>query len=101
MKKSELIAYVAQAEDLPLQVAHQVVETMFGQMKEQLINGKRVELRGFGSFRTREYRPYLGRNPKTGESVPVSGKRLVLFKMGKKLIERINGGHPQKRSVKG
>ena len=97
MKKSELIAYLAHAEDLPLHVAHEVVEIIFREMREELDADRRVELRGFGTFRSKVYEPYTGRNPKTGESVAVPGKRLVLFKMGKKLIERINNGHPQRR----
>ncbi len=97
MKKSDLIAYVAQREEIPLQVAHDVVEIIFNSMKDSLLEGGRVELRGFGSLRVKHYDAYVGRNPKTGEAVPVPEKRLVLFKMGKELIELLNDGHPQQK----
>jgi integration host factor subunit beta len=51
-----------------------------------------VEVRGFGSFTVRQYRPYDGRNPKTGESVHVASKRLPFFKAGKELREMVGGG---------
>ena len=52
-------------------------------MKQALVNGERIEIRGFGSFSIREYDGYDGRNPKTGEKVKVAPKRLPFFKVGK------------------
>ena len=97
MKKSELINYLALKQDIPVQVAHKVVDVVFDSMVQALEKGNRVELRGFGSFRVKHYEGYTGRNPKTGESVAVPPKNLVLFKMGKELIEKINQGHPQRK----
>lgn len=97
MKKSELINYLALKQDIPVQEAHRVVEVIFESMAQALEQGKRVELRGFGSFRVKRYDGYTGRNPKTGEAVAVPPKSLVLFKMGKELIEKINQGHPQRK----
>ena len=96
MKKSDIIAYVAEKEELPVSVAHAVVNLIFLSMAERLMEGGRIELRGFGSFRVRRYESYVGRNPKTGESVAVPQKRLAMFKMGKELVETMNDGHPQR-----
>jgi integration host factor subunit beta len=59
-------------------------------MKEALKNGNRVEIRGFGSFKIKEYKGYQGRNPKTGEKVEVKPKSLPFFRAGKDLREYIN-----------
>ena len=55
-----------------------------------LKKGDRIEIRGFGSFVMRNYDAYTGRNPKTGKSIPVSPKKLPLFKVGKELREKVN-----------
>ncbi|MEO5350464.1 MAG: HU family DNA-binding protein [Magnetococcus sp. YQC-3] len=52
--------------------------------------GRRVELRGFASFGLKERQPRTGRNPKTGESVAVEAKRVLFFKTGKELRERVD-----------
>lgn len=100
MKKSDLIAHVAQEEALPIQDAHRIVETVFDVIRSALAEGRRVELRGFGSFRVKRYGAYKGRNPKTGEPVAVAAKTLVLYKMGKELIELVNDGHPQRKGAR-
>ncbi len=68
-----------------------IVNMVFEEMKEALLEGDRIEIRGFGSFRIKEYDGRAGRNPKTGESVEVPPKRLPHFKVGKELCDRING----------
>ena len=67
-----------------------LVDTFFDTMGEGLAEGHRIEIRGFGSFKIKEYQPYKGRNPKTGKSVQVQGKRLPHFKMGVELKHRLN-----------
>ena len=67
-----------------------VVNTFFDAMKKSLLSGERIEIRGFGSFKIKEYEGYAGRNPKTGESVVVASKRLPFFRAGKELKEFIN-----------
>ncbi|MBW1827072.1 MAG: HU family DNA-binding protein [Deltaproteobacteria bacterium] len=52
--------------------------------------GDRVEIRGFGSFSVKSYKPYVGRNPKTGEKINVTSKRLPFFKVGKELKEMVD-----------
>ncbi len=90
MNKSELIRTLAEETDLPFEDASLVVNTFFDAMKESLIAGERIEIRGFGSFKIKEYEGYAGRNPKTGESVDVVPKRLPFFRAGQELKEFIN-----------
>ena len=85
MTKSQLTATLATHRRLPLYKAEVVVDNVFAAMAEALGEGDRIEVRGFGSFVIREYRPYTGRNPKTGESIAVKPKKLPYFKAGKEL----------------
>lgn len=85
MNKSELIIALAKKENLTKQKAEEVINTIFDTMSEALLAGERIEIRGFGSFIVREYGSYTGRNPKTGESISVSPKKLPFFKVGKEL----------------
>ena len=70
--------------------AKKVVNLFFGQMAEALARGDRVEIRGLFSFRVKDYKAYTGRNPKTGEKVPIAPKRLPFFKAGKELKVRVD-----------
>ena len=87
MTKAELVEEVARASELNKRDAEVIVETVFGSIIGALHKGEKVELRGFGSFRTRERGPRRGRNPKTGEPVDVPAKRVPYFKPGKELKE--------------
>lgn len=89
MNKSELIDALAYEAGYHRKVAEFVVNAVFGAMTEALAQGEGVEIRGFGSFTVREYRPYTGRNPKSGERIAVAAKRLPFFKVGKELRERV------------
>jgi len=88
MNKSQLIEALAKEENLALKKAEEVVNTVFGDMEKALIRGERVEIRGLGSFKVKNYEGYKGRNPKTGEVIEVSPKKLPFFKVGKELKER-------------
>ena len=90
MNKSELIQALAEKSGISPELARNVVETMIDMMKQQLMDGGRIEIRGFGSFEMREYDGYRGRNPKTGESVEVKPKRTPFFKCGKNLMDLVN-----------
>lgn len=90
MNKCELIKALADETNLPSDDASLVVNTFFNTMKKSLLAGERIEIRGFGSFKIKEYQGYAGRNPKTGESVTVASKRLPFFRAGKELKEFIN-----------
>jgi len=87
MTKAELVEEVARAAELNKRDAEVIVETVFDSIISALHKGEKVELRGFGSFRTRERGPRRGRNPKTGEPVDVPAKRVPYFKPGKELKE--------------
>ena len=80
MTKSELIDKFAREADISRQRAAAVVDSFFSSLSEALGEGERVELRTFGNFSVRHYKAYVGRNPKTGESVYVPEKRLPYFK---------------------
>lgn len=90
MNKSQLIEALAKKENIHTRKAEEVVNTVFGDMEKALINGERVEIRGFGSFKVKQYDAYKGRNPKTGEVIKVARKRLPFFKVGKELKERVD-----------
>jgi integration host factor subunit beta len=92
MTKAELVEEVARAAELNKRDAEVIVETVFDSIIGALNNGQKVELRGFGSFRTRERGPRRGRNPKTGEPVDVPAKRVPYFKPGKELKEFFTEG---------
>jgi integration host factor subunit beta len=69
-----------------------VVDIIFGEIAGALERGDRVELRGFGAFSVRSREPRVGRNPRTGATVPVDAKAVPFFKAGKELRARLNGG---------
>lgn len=92
MTKSELIQRLAERNPhLFLRDVEKIVDTFFDEITAALARGDRVELRGFGAFSVKEREARTGRNPRTGESVQVSAKRLPFFKTGKALRERLNG----------
>ena len=90
MNRSELVESVAKESHLPKKLAETAVSTVFDSISTAMGTGERVEIRGFGSFTTRTYGSYTGRNPRTGEPVEVPAKRLPFFKVGKQLREMVN-----------
>lgn len=90
MTKSELIERLAQAQDLPRKRAEEAVNCIFETLAASLEDGNRIEIRGFGSFSLKQHRAYVGRNPKTGEEVPVDSKHAIHFKVGKQLREMVD-----------
>jgi integration host factor subunit beta len=90
MTKSELIDAVAARGELTKARAELVVNCVFDTMIEAMRQGEGIEIRGFGSLTVRPYRPYEGRNPRTGAPVEVPAKRLPFFKVGKELRELVN-----------
>jgi integration host factor subunit beta len=91
MNKSDLVKSLAKETNLPMRKAEEIVDMVFNTMATALVDGDRIEVRGFGSFVVKEYKGYTGRNPKTGELITVRGKRLPFFKTGKELKEKVNG----------
>ena len=91
MNKSDLINAVKDEADLSRKDAEKVVETFFNTVTDIITEGERVEIRGFGSFTVKEYKPYVGRNPKTGVQIEVPPKKLPFFKVGKELKDLVDG----------
>lgn len=93
MIRSELVQKLADDnQGLTLQEIERIVDLFFREIIDQLAAGGRVELRGFGAFTTRARDARTGRNPRTGEAVPVTAKRVPYFKPGKEMRERLNEG---------
>ena len=90
MTKSDLIRHVAEEKRISRGRAETLVNQVFDCIVDALRRNERVEVRGIGSFETRRYGAYAGRNPRTGVSVKVKPKRLPFFKAGKGLKDVIN-----------
>ena len=90
MTKSDIVKEIIEKEGLKRTIAEEVVDIIFDSMKEALVEGNKVEIRGFGSFKVKDYEGYEGRNPRTGEIINVPSKKLPFFKVGKDLKERLN-----------
>ena len=90
MNKSQLVEALAKAENLKLKTAEDVVNTVFKQMEKSLVRGSRIEIRGLGTFKIKQYDSYDGRNPKTGKIIRVEGKKLPFFKVGRGLKDRVD-----------
>ncbi len=91
MNKSDLIEKLAKKEKLTDKAATDIVNLVFDGFVNELKNGGRIEIRGFGAFTVREYEAYKGRNPKTGNKVEVKSKKLPFFKVGRELKKRVDG----------
>jgi integration host factor subunit beta len=91
MNKSDLITVLSEKYYLKEKQAMDIVNLMFDGFTNELKNGGRIEIRGFGSFTVREYKTYKGRNPKTGNVVEVKPKKLPFFKVGRELKKRVDG----------
>ena len=92
MTKAELIEMIARKQKhLPSKDVELAVKHLLDIMSDSLAQGQRIEIRGFGSFSLHFRPPRIGRNPKTGEAVALSGKYVPHFKPGKDLRERVNG----------
>ncbi len=92
MNKSDLINAVAEKlKNLTTHDVELIVNNIFDSMKNALSDGDRIEIRGFGSFEVRTRSARKGRNPRTGESVNVSVRKVPFFKVGKELKEMVDG----------
>lgn len=90
MTKADLIEEISRAGDMSRKDSELIVETVFESIIRSLRSGEKIEIRGFGSFRTRERKPRTGRNPKTGARVDVPAKRIPYFKPSKELKDVVN-----------
>src|SRR6202162_4118776 len=92
--KADLVEQVVRVTELPRKESEAVVETIFESIIGALQGGDRIEIRGFGSFRTRQRRGRTGRNPKTGAQGAVPPKRMPFFKPSKERKDHVNSGAP-------
>jgi len=90
LTKADLVEEVVKVTELPRKESETIVETIFEGIIGALQNGDKIEIRGFGSFRTRQRRGRIGRNPKTGAKVEVPPKRIPFFKPSKELKDFVN-----------
>ena len=90
MNKLELISALKDEANISKSEAAKVVQLFFEYMADAMGRGERVEIRGLCSFYVKEYKSYVGRNPKTGEKVTIQPKKLPFFKSGKELKERVD-----------
>jgi len=90
MNKLDLIETLKTEAGLTKNEAAAVVNLFFNEMADALANGDRAEIRGLCSFFVKQYKGYIGRNPKTGEQIKIDLKKLPFFKCGKELKERVD-----------
>jgi integration host factor subunit beta len=90
MTKADLIEEVARVTDVTRRDSEVIVETIFDSVVHSLRAGDKIEIRGFGSFRTRQRNSRVGRNPKTGDRVDVPAKKIPFFKPSKELKDLVN-----------
>jgi len=94
MTKADLVAEVERATELHRKESEVAVETVFESIIAALQSDDKIEIRGFGSFRTRQRRGRTGRNPKTGAKVDVPPKKIPYFKPSKELKDYVNNPRP-------
>ena len=94
MTKADLIDEVSRVIEMTRKDSEVIVEAIFDAVVKSLRNADKIEIRGFGSFRTRQRQARIGRNPKTGARVEVPAKRIPYFKPSKELKDLVNGDDP-------
>jgi integration host factor subunit beta len=99
LTKADLIEEILRITELPRKESETIVETIFDSIIGSLQKGQKIEIRGFGSFRTRERRGRIGRNPKTGAKVEVPAKKIPFFKPSKELKDFVNSAEAQASSA--
>ena len=95
MIKADLVDAVYQKLGLSRNEASHIVERVFHVIRETLSNGQDVHIVGFGSFNVREKKERIGRNPKTGEEIMISSRKVLSFKSSKNLRDITNGKIPR------
>jgi integration host factor subunit beta len=101
LTKADLIEEVLRITELPRKESETIVETIFDSIIGALQKGEKIEIRGFGSFRTRQRRGRVGRNPKTGAKVEVPAKKIPFFKPSKELKDFVNNSAGQASAAGG
>lgn len=99
MTKADLIDEVSRVVEITRKDSEVIVDSIFDSVVKSLKADEKIEIRGFGSFRTRQRQSRIGRNPKTGEKVEVPSKRIPYFKPSKELKDLVNGDDPVSASA--
>ncbi|HEA7749199.1 TPA: integration host factor subunit alpha [Escherichia coli] len=89
LTKAEMSEYLFDKLGLSKRDAKELVELFFEEIRRALENGEQVKLSGFGNFDLRDKNQRPGRNPKTGEDIPITARRVVTFRPGQKLKSRV------------
>jgi nucleoid DNA-binding protein len=89
MTKRDIVKKIAEAVDVPLMKVAEIVQMLFDEITEILVEEGVIELRNFGVFKVKKRKPRTGRNPRTGESVMVPASRTVKFKPGREMMKRV------------
>ena len=90
MTKAEIVEAVRQSTDLSQKEAVELVESVFEMIRERLEKGEDIKLPGFGNFMVKQKRERVGRNPKTGEAIPITARKVICFKPSQILRDRVN-----------
>jgi len=90
MTKADIVEIIQQKIGFGRKESTEIVEQVFGIMKETLESGEKIKISGFGNFNIRAKRPRKGRNPQTGEEMVISGRRVVTFKPSPVLRKALN-----------
>ncbi|MGL4979689.1 MAG: integration host factor subunit alpha [Plesiomonas sp.] len=91
LTKAEMAENLFESLGLSKRDAKDLVEAFFEEIRQALENGEQIKLSGFGNFELRDKNQRPGRNPKTGEDIPITARRVVTFKPGQKLKARVEG----------
>ena len=94
LTKADLSEHLNDVVGLNKRESKEIVEIVFGELRQALVQGEGVRLSGFGNFELRDKDERPGRNPKTGEEVPVTARRVVTFKACQKLRSQVERYHP-------
>ncbi len=93
LTKAEVAEHLYEKVGLSKRDAKNMVEVFFEEIRETLESGEQVKLSGFGNFDIRQKKERPGRNPKTGEDIPISARKVVTFRPGQKLKSRVEDGN--------
>lgn len=91
MTKADIVEDIAQKTGLTKKEVGETVDLFLDNVSDLLVQGKHLEIRGFGTFKIKERKARMARNPRTGESVPVPARRVPVFKVSKMLKEKVAG----------
>ena len=95
LTKADIVESIIAQIGIPRPDARQMVDDLFEEVRACLATGEAVKLSGFGNFELRDKKQRPGRNPKTGEEIPITARRVVSFKAGQKLKARVAGSKPR------